>query len=239
MLLPSNVRSQLKLRYPQWNTLHGVDVLTDVKRLLPSFSAEIIFDVGANVGQSAEVFQYHFPQATIWCFEPFPDTFKTLKENCSKWQKVVCEKVALGATAKQVYVCEGRSSAENTVTVTPEGDATQQVAMTTVDEFCRRHDIETINFLKVDTEGHDLEVLKGASSMLQQQKIDFVELEAGMNPENDYHVPFAELTLFLESLGYRLFGIYDQMHEWKEPKPVLRRSNPVFISPKLINTYAI
>ena len=53
-----------------------------------------------------------------------------------------------------------------------------------------------------------------------------------MNPRNVTHVPFEALSEFLKSHGYFLFGIYEQAHEWSG-EPQLRRTNPVFISPRV------
>ena len=53
-----------------------------------------------------------------------------------------------------------------------------------------------------------------------------------MNPENTYHAPLHDALQILEPLGYRLFGLYDQTHEWQTGEPKLRRLNAVFISTK-------
>ena len=112
--------------------------------------------------------------------------------------------------------------------------ATESVDVVTLDEFCQTKGIDQINYLKIDTEGGDLEVLKGALNMLTGQKVDLLELEAGMNPGNKKHVRFETLKEFLESHGYFLFGIYEQVDEWPTKEPQLRRTNPVFISSRLI-----
>lgn len=102
--------------------------------------------------------------------------------------------------------------------------------MTTLDEYCSRQNIATIDYLKIDAEGYDLSVLKGASTLLSRQKIRFIEVEAGMNRINTEHVYFDEFVRYLEPYGYKLYKIYDQMHEWKKRKPYLRRGNLVFVA---------
>src|SRR3990170_1501252 len=111
---------------------------------------------------------------------------------------------------------------------------TESVDIVTLDEFCHTKRIDQINYLKIDTEGGDLEVLKGAVNMLTEQRIDLVEVEAGMNPSNNRHVPFEALKEFLESHRYFLFGIYEQVNEWPTREPHLRRTNPLFISHRMI-----
>ena len=67
-----------------------------------------------------------------------------------------------------------------------------------------------------------------------EQHIDFIEVEAGMNPWNERQVPFEILKAHLESKNYFLFGIYEQVHEWPTKAPHLRRANAVFLSERLI-----
>jgi len=76
----------------------------------------------------------------------------------------------------------------------------------TLDSFCKEYGIKHINYLKIDTEGYDLNVLKGADRLYSNKAVDFIEVEAGMNPRNKYHVSFIDLKSFLEAKGYLMFG---------------------------------
>lgn len=111
----------------------------------------------------------------------------------------------------------------------------ESVKIETLDDFCLEHEISHIGFLKIDTEGNDLNVLRGGKQILSQQRIDVVQVEAGMNPANKRQVPYNSLCNFLEARNYLLFGIYDQVSEWPQRKPHLRRANPVFISREVIS----
>jgi len=51
---------------------HGVDPFCDIERLLRRFAAEVIFDVGANLGQSTMQFQNHFPRARSFALSQSP-----------------------------------------------------------------------------------------------------------------------------------------------------------------------
>src|SRR5690606_14521304 len=87
------------------------------------------------------------------------------------------------------------------------------------------------------TEGNDLAVLKGGQALLNSHRFDFIEVEAGVYPENDVHIYFLEFIKFLEPLGYKIFGFYEQMHEWKHRYPYLRRTNLLFVSEELSSNY--
>jgi hypothetical protein len=58
-------------------------------------------------------------------------------------------------------------------------DRVERIALTTLDSYCAFEGIQKIDFLKIDAEGHDLEVLKGASTMLAEGRITYVQFEFG------------------------------------------------------------
>lgn len=215
----------------------GVDVSRDIARELPSYEIRTIFDVGANVGKTALFFSDRYPNAEIYCFEPVSATFAQLQHNLSGRSALHCLKIGLGSVPGEAQISGHAdpamfSLAQNAST----GASSEIVEITTIDDFCGRRGIGKLQYLKIDTEGLDLEVLKGAARMLSAREIDFVEVEAGMNPSNTWHVPFETLKGHLEAKGYLLFGLYEQVREWPTKQPNLRRANAVFISPRLIAT---
>ncbi|HXG75415.1 MAG TPA: FkbM family methyltransferase, partial [Gaiellaceae bacterium] len=105
------------------------------------------------------------------------------------------------------------------------------------DTFCAERGIEQINYLKIDTEGADLEVLKGASRMLAENRIDLVQVEAGLNPNHDWHVPFETLKAELERFGYHLFSVFEQTRNWYPGAPYLQWANPVFVSNAVVEAH--
>jgi FkbM family methyltransferase len=221
------------------NLPHGTKLFHDITHRLPQFRAEIVFDIGANVGQSTRKYLFWFSAAQIFCFEPVELTFNKLQKNLQEHSNVHCFKLALGGSNSRGDMVLHGPSERFFLVRTPEElsqysqEKVEKVAIQTLDDFCKNSDIKKISYLKIDTEGNDLEVLKGAQGLLSEQRIDIVEVEAGMNPENTRHVPFEELTQYLEQRNYFLFGIYEQMHEWPTNAPHLRRTNPVFISKRV------
>lgn len=199
-----------------------------------------MFDVGANIGQSAGRFLEKFPKSKIYCFEPARESFNQLQENLRDYQNVHSFKIAFGASkGKGKMVIQGLSKLSSLSDMANDEfindeQKYEDVDLTSVDEFCADKGINHINYLKIDTEGADLEILKGAKNMLKNKQIDLVQVEAGMNIGNKRHMPFEILKRFLEKCGYYLFGIYDQTHEWPKEEPHLRRTNSVFVSDVVI-----
>jgi|WetSurMetagenome_2_1015567.scaffolds.fasta_scaffold00064_40 FkbM family methyltransferase len=218
----------------------GIDFIQDIANAMPMYRVQIVFDVGANVGQSTHIYLARFPESGIYCFEPVDDTFRRLQDNMKGNARVYCHRLALGSSnRKGEMALQGKSDMyflldQSKAPLMNNDVKTESVNIVTLDEFCSANGIDRINYLKIDTEGGDLEILKGSVNMLSEQKIDFVEVEAGMNPGNDRHVPFESLKGFLESHEYFIFGIYEQINEWPTRKPHLRRTNPLFISRRII-----
>ncbi len=204
----------------------GVSITDDIAHRFPEYRFDVIFDVGANVGQSALKYVSNYPHSAIYCFEPITATYEQLKLKLESKSQVQCLNLALSDIAGQAtMISEGVSTMNSLV---QEGDDsemqnTESVKLSTLDEFCKENNIEKISYLKIDTEGGDLNVLKGSKGILNLHGVDFVEVEAGMNPTNTHHAPFESLKNMLESHGYFIFGIYEQMNEWIEKKPYLRR----------------
>jgi FkbM family methyltransferase len=214
----------------------GVDLFHDLRTYLPRYRAEVVFDIGANVGQSVTSYVHHFDRAKIFCFEPVSISFSTLKNAFADHPNVHCFKMAL-SSRKGVgrILMEGSSDMYRIADSTVHSDArTEDIEMDTLDEFCIQQHIPRISLVKIDTEGHDLEVLKGSEGMLKAAMIDIIQVEAGMNRNNTRHVHFEALKEYLESRAYFLFRIYEQVPEWPTGEPHLRRSNPVFISRNII-----
>jgi hypothetical protein len=91
---------------------------------------------------------------------------------------------------------------------TPTG--TTPVQLETLDEFCGEHGFKQIDILKIDTQGYDLQVLKGATRLLAGRRVRAVVLEANFVPMYERQATFSELHELLSSHGYRLVDFYNQ-----------------------------
>lgn len=219
----------------------GIDLFYDISNYLPMLNIKVVFDVGANVGQSARNYLQWFPDSIIYCFEPVIENYNQLLVNIKNNKRIKNFNLAIGSSrGKGEILIQGKlsrlSSLQNRKKNLPKNNTfdKEDVNIEKLDDFCQAKNIDYINFLKVDTEGNDLEVLKGANNMLNNYQIDIVEIESGMNPNNKLHVPFEKIKKHLESKKYFLFGIYEQVGEVLTKEPHLRRVNSVFISEAVI-----
>ena len=210
-----------------------------IHRYLPDWRPAVIFDVGANVGRFAKAYAQHFPDAEIHCFEPSPATYLDLLLSVARHRKVVAHNLALGQEDATLTLTQQTHSAMNhLLPAQAEQKAAVKVQVRVGADVMRELKVDHIDFLKIDTEGHDLAVLQGFLPVID--RIDFIQVEAAMNPYNTTHVPFGTLDGLLREQGFHLFYIFEQKLEWKRGgRPVLRRSDPLFISRRLLDLQGI
>ncbi|MGZ3949309.1 MAG: FkbM family methyltransferase [Flavisolibacter sp.] len=209
----------------------GFEFYFDLKKYKKHYQPNVVFDVGANTGQTVLKWNKFFPKAEYHCFEPVAGTMSVLRTNTHKLKNIHYYQCALGAERIQseIVLCEDSSLNSLVDTTRSFAEETELVQVNTLDQVCHAENVNSIDILKIDTEGFDIEVLKGATSMLEANKIEFIQVEAGMNPTNKLHVPLQSFLDFLVPFGYVLFGIYEQHLEWTGENR-LAFSNPVFIS---------
>lgn len=215
----------------------GVDVFYDLRYLLPGYRVELILDIGANVGRSALHYVRTFPNARIISVEPVAASYAELRAATAAHPQVECVRAALSDRNGELWMALGEDTSMNRVVAEGADGNTERVPARTLDDLLGERGITQVHYLKIDTEGAERAVLAGAEQALSHGRIDLIELEAGMNTGNQRHVPLHTLADLLEGHGYVLFGLYEQLHEWPERDPALRRTNAVFLSPALRERY--
>ncbi len=144
----------------------------------------ILFDIGANLGQTTKKMSHQYPDAKIYGFEPSKNCFESLKANF-KSDTISFHNLAVGSSCGQLEFNEYSMSALNPVLKRAYGGAeimeTYLVDVVTIDAFCKNNAVSHIHLLKIDTEGYELNVLKGAPDMMKRNAIQFVFVEVFFN----------------------------------------------------------
>jgi FkbM family methyltransferase len=206
----------------------GLDFISDIGTHLPGISITTIFDVGAHIGMTALEFSDRFPDATVYAFEPSPTNFARMARNLIGKPIIRRHNIGLGAEAsrRRLYMDPAHPSMAR---LKPEDLPFEEVEITTVDQFCLQEGVSKIDILKIDTEGHELAVLEGASAFLKWASIRLIKLECTPDPDNHYHTQFGDVCAVLNSTGFRLFGIYEQMDNTLQPGFALNRFDAAFL----------
>jgi FkbM family methyltransferase len=209
---------------------HGVDLASDLSRHFPDRRFDLIFDVGANVGQTVLEFRSAFPKASVISFEPDPDSFLTLKANVNGKQNLAVYNFGFSDRPGRLRFDNTSPISEIHAVAKNQGDQHLPVVeFTTIDLFCSEQKIERISLLKIDTEGHDLNVIRGASHMLMQGRIDVVLTECSLTQISKRLVSFSAMQTEMRDRGYVCFGIYKQAFSSEPHDPQINWANCAFV----------
>lgn len=171
-------------------------------------NANIVFDVGANVGDWAELALKIDPKIKVHCFEPCQKTFSQLLEKFNQNSSVVLNNVGLGLKKeKKIFYTSSQDSTVGSLYERNLGDSCKEtVNLNSLDGYCFENNISQIDFLKIDVEGNEFDVLKGASKMLVGNKIKFIQFEYG-GTYIDAEIWLKEVWQYFESLNYAWYKI--------------------------------
>jgi FkbM family methyltransferase len=157
-----------------------------VRKVRPG-SQLVVFDVGARIGEWSralvEASRERERELSLHVFEPVPDSRSQLQEalrtQIESGSALVNDcAVSDQSTVLPLYVPHftgGTSTLHADSTVAYE--QVIEVQTTTLDEYCRRHAIDQIDLVKVDTEGNDLRVIRGAADLLAYGRIGVIQFE--------------------------------------------------------------
>jgi len=167
---------------------YETDRLSGEKWFLETFckgKLKVALDVGGNVGHYAEMIVQHNPGVRVFSFEPHPTTFKTLSASADKLGYKAMN-LALGGEQGFIDLYDyaavdgsQHASVYQGVIEDVHGSKSvrHRVSMTTLDAFMAEHGIDRVDLLKIDTEGNEYQVLKGAPSALDRGAIELIHFE--------------------------------------------------------------
>lgn len=134
-----------------------------VKSLSSNSEKKVAIDIGANIGLFT-AYLATFPSTSVHSFEPVPQTFSRLETNIknnSLKDKAILNRLAVGDTQGSIkFAISNDSPATNKVS-TSESDHDIEVTVTTLDQYCEDNHIDYVDFLKIDVEGMETQVLRG------------------------------------------------------------------------------
>lgn len=198
-----------------------------IKKYVPKNKENVVFDVGANVGNYSKTIRKSSENACIYSFEPHPLTFRKLLEN-TKYLNIKVFNVGVGNKngLLKLYDYADKDGSQHAslysdvITKIHNGKLIEhEVEIIKLDDFVIKNEIEKIDLLKIDTEGNEFEVLKGFENFIRQGKIGIIHFEFNeMNTES--RVFFKDFWYFLPNYNfYRM--LQDGLVPIKKYSPVL------------------
>jgi FkbM family methyltransferase len=197
------------------------DPFLQQRALLGCVTAPLIFDVGANIGSVTCEYRRLIPNATIYAFEPFPESFRRLQAMFASDRLVHPHQLGFAERASTLPFNVNSDPVTNSLLMTDVAgssfwgknilDTIQEieVEIATVDAFCQTNDIKHIDILKIDTQGAEARVLQGSERMLGDKRISCIYAEILLVPTYQGQGKFREILALLDNHSYSLFSIYN------------------------------
>ncbi|MEO6289235.1 MAG: FkbM family methyltransferase [Ginsengibacter sp.] len=180
-----------------------------------------IFDIGAHTGETSLVYNKIFKTPSIFAFEPFLPSFEILKDSVRTFNNIQVFNTAVSDISGQVDFHVNKSSATNSMLASSEDskknwgenllDTIESIKIdsVTIDDLLERLNIETIDILKIDTQGTEYEIIQGAGKSIDQNKIKLIYLEIILVSTYTKQKYFDETLLLLRNKGFELFNLYN------------------------------
>jgi FkbM family methyltransferase len=208
-----------RVSYAPRDQILGFSFNEDI-RVLVKNPSPVCFDVGANQGQTIQLFQELFDDCRIYAFEPSSESFQKLQAS-QFGPEVSLYKSALGQRngREQFFNYEDSCLSSCLTLDANQGKrfkdtslrSSEVVEIQTIDWFVREHNIRKIDLLKIDTQGYDLEVLKGAAESFERGVIENVLVELNFVKLYKNQGDAYEITDFLARRNIRLVDYYDKV----------------------------
>ncbi len=167
-----------------------------ISKVLAPSNPRVCVDVGANVGDySRKLLKY--TQAQVVSFEPLPAAFLRLQEQTEEFrQRSILENRAVGEKNDRLVIhynpsALAHASLSEDVKKVPyvSNESKVEVEVVSLDAYFGNGSFESIDFIKIDTEGFESEVIKGAKDIIRQYRPKYIQLEY------NWHQMFRNTTL--------------------------------------------
>jgi FkbM family methyltransferase len=137
-------------------------------------------DVGANVGDWTALVRQHAPHAAGLLFEPSTAALRKLRHRFGNQRGIDIVDAAVAAEPGEADFFEEPDAGESSSMVpghAPAGSSARRVRVTTLDDELDRRGVERVDLMKVDAEGYDFEVLRGALRYLREHRVAVIQFE--------------------------------------------------------------
>jgi FkbM family methyltransferase len=199
------------------------DAFYEQRRFIGQLSLPVIFDVGAHTGETVVQYKKIFPSAIVYAFEPFPDSFHVLQQKIQRVKETQCFNLGFSNASGRLRMSVNRSTSTNSLLSTdPRAIETWNdtnvtdtvgsvsVEVITLDEFLAVHpEIDTIDVLKLDTQGSEYNILQGGVNTARAGKIKLIYTEIIIMPTYIGQRQIDETLKLLRDNGFTLHNFFN------------------------------
>ncbi|MDP1625099.1 MAG: FkbM family methyltransferase [bacterium] len=205
----------------------------------------VVFDIGANRGEYTDMIIAATKDSlrSLHLFEPQGTCLKLLSEKFGNGQVARLNNFGLSdketsATLYKDVDASGLASVHkrNIDHFNIHMDMTEQISLRKASDYIKEQNVQHINLIKIDVEGHEIQALSGFGGFLNSENVDFVQFEYG-GANLDSHTSLMDLFNFFESRGFKVCKMMPKCLEIRSYDPRLENffyQNYVAVSPRML-----
>lgn len=179
--------------------------------------AATIIDVGANIGCMSLMYARQFPDAQIHAFEPtcygMNKFQRNLELNPGLANRIIpVQQFVSDVTIKvpniKAYASwkvDGSSTGIRHPIHLGTIQSTDGIPSVTLDSYCADNGLHNVRLIKIDTDGHELQVLNGARKVIESQR-PLIIFELGRYVMTEQGVDFSSYLVFFDTLAYEMYN---------------------------------
>ncbi len=183
-----------QLHYQNWTIPISIqqypqEITKSILKQLPQ-NPKLILDIGANIGQFALTINHFLPEAEIHCFEPNPQAFQFLQQNCQQINKIHHHNYGIGPAGKATLHLLAEASATASLLnkkisskIKKRYAKQQAIEIQLSDQVSTLTKHKHFDLIKIDIEGYEYQALKH----LQGITCQYLYIEIDTEKEKDYH----------------------------------------------------
>lgn len=215
----------------------------DQQALLKETEVMEIADVGASTGDIARRYYEMFPRARIHCFEPIPEAWATSQQRLADPSIFCLNQLALSdvAGSREFHLNEAPDTSSLLAGDIGAAPASYSALLSTkrvidvtterLDTYCNELGIHRLDILKMDVQGGELDVLKGAGKLISEQQVQLIYTEVFFVPFYSGQPLFSDISSMLAGHGYALHGMYNTAYNGHTGR--LQWADCIFVAPQL------
>jgi FkbM family methyltransferase len=211
-------------------------------RLLQKQHVNCVFEIGAADGRDTIKYAEFFPHAQVVAFEPVPDSFAKLQQSTQYEPRISSVNAAMSDVvgtagfniaewpdASSLFPANLTGSTFDDYNVAKK---TIQVKTETIDNYCHSENIPAIDLLKMDAQGAELSILKGAEKMFEQKRVGLIYTEVNFLDIYQGAGPYDSIAAYLRTYDFQLHNLYDL---FTNQKGQLTWGDAIFIRADLVD----
>ncbi len=166
----------------------------------------VVFDVGANVGDWSKfvINEYQGMNYQLYMFEPSTSAYDKMVQNIKPTNSIKQFKIGFGDKQEKIKIYYDNEAQGSAGAFIKDAKYSEEIELYTIDSFCNENGIKKIDFLKMDVQGYEYNILHGAKEMLESGNIKYIQFE--------FDEPNIENRVFFKDFWNLLSDKFDIYH---------------------------